>query len=176
MKLTEEQKEGRRIEKEYLKKVQKIENEKNQSPIKEMIITVEWKESRTWGMNPHCEATIKFHNGKWERSINYTTSGCGYDKLSTVVAKVFNDYLKYKLWNKTIEQCERADYDWKSKGKAPYGVSASTYTDNSKVIEYRSFNEGIGIDCYKAIGEFIGGKFECIASGTSFDVYKYTDN
>lgn len=175
MKLTEEQKLQRKQEKEHLKDLQKIENEKNQFPIKEMTITIEWKDSRTWGSNPHCTAIISYHNGKYENSKNYTCSGCGYDKLSTMVADVFNDYLKYKLWNKTIEQCKREDYSWEEKGGAPYGISAGTYKNNEKEIEYRYFNGGIGISCYYAIAKFIGGKFECLASGKIFDVYKYTD-
>lgn len=175
MKLTEEQKLQKKQKKEHLKDLQKIENEKNQFPVKEMTITIQWKNNRTWGSNPHCEASISFYNGKYEKSKNYTCCGSGYDKLSTVVADVFNDYLKYKLWNKTIEQCKRADYSWKEKGGAPYGISAGTYKNNEGEVEYHYFNGGIGIDCYFAIGEFIGGKFECLASGKTFNVFKYTN-
>ena len=175
MKLTVEQKEANRKLREYNKELQKIIDEKNQSPVKEMLITIEWKKSRTWGVNPHCEAEIRFHNGRFERSPIYTTSGCGYDKISTVVADVFNAYMKYKLWNKSIEQCGRADYNWKELGEAPYGISAGIWKSDGGDVEYRYFDGGIGISCYKAIGEFIGGKFETIASGKTFDVFSYKD-
>lgn len=177
--MTEEQKKLRREAKELAKELQRIENEKNQLPVNSITITIEWKKSRTWGANPHCEAQVSLKNGHFVRSEDYTCSGCGYDKESTVIADVFNAYLKYKIWNKTIEQCKRADYDWKEKGGAPYGISAGSwriFEGQDTRIEYRSFSGGIGTSCYKAIGEFIGGKFENVASGSTFDVFKYTDN
>ena len=177
--MTEEQKKLRREAKELARELQRIENEKNQLPIDSITINIEWKKNWTWGANPHCEARIAFKNGHYITSPVYTASGCGYDKESTVIADVFNDYLKYKLWAKTIEQCARQDYDWKEKGGAPYGVSAGTYAWRESEplrIEYRSFSGGIGTNCYKAIGEFIGGKFENVASGSTFDVFTYTDN
>ena len=177
--MTEEQKKLRREAKELKRELQRIENEKNQLPVDSITITIEWKKSRTWGANPHCEARIAFKNGHFVRSETFTASGCGYDKESTVIADVFNAYLKYKLWAKTIEQCARQDYDWKEKGGAPYGVSAGTYSwreGDSSRIEYRSFSGGIGTSCYYKIAEFLGGKFEHVAGGSTFDVYKYEDN
>ena len=176
MKLSEEQKEANRKLREHNKELQKIIDEKNQSPVKEMTITIEWKKSRTWGANPHCQGAVEFHNGRFKRSPIYTASGCGYDKISTVVADVFNAYMKYKLWDKSIEQCERADYNWKKVKKAPYGIHAGIYKNNDLPIEYRHFDGGIGISCYTAISEFIGGTFENVASGNMFNVFKYTDD
>lgn len=34
---------------------------------------------------------------------------------------------------------------------------------------------GIGASCYDKISEYIGGTWEHVASGKSFDCYKYTD-
>lgn len=176
MKLTEDQKKANKALREHNKNLQEIIDEQNQSPVKEMLITIEWKRSRTWGANPHCQAKISFHNGDFKHSPIYTTSGCGYDKTSTVVADVFNTYMKYKLWNKFIEQCKRADYNWKELGGAPYGINAGIWETDCGPIEYRYFGGGIGISCYKEIGEFIGGKFETIANGKTFDVFKYIDD
>lgn len=42
--------------------------------------------------------------------------------------------------------------------------------------EGRYFEGGVGTSCYYSIAEFIGGKFENISSGKTFDVYQYTEN
>jgi len=162
MKLTEEQKQANKLARQKAKKeteeLAKIEREKNQKPIKEITINIEWKKSRTWGHNPHCEARIHFQDGSWERSPVYTASGCGYDKESTVIANVFNAYLKYKLYNEDLEKNEHK----------PYGFYCTK--------DWKSYNGGVGTSCYYRIAEAIGGKFEHVASGKTFDVYKYTDN
>lgn len=186
MKLTEEQKLANKIARQKAKKEAKIEkeinSEKNQPAVKELLITIEWKKSRMWGSNPHAEVAVTFQKGdnsygRFERKDGYTASGCGYDKESTVIARIFNDFLKYKLWNKSIEQCRRKDYKWKEENGAPYGVSAGSYKDDFDIsVEYRYFDGGIGSNCYYAISEFLGGKFEHLACGKTFDVYKYTDN
>lgn len=145
----------------------RIEAERNQKPVKSITLTIEWKKSRTWGANPNLEAAVSFHDGTFERSPVYKCSGCGYDKTSTVIADVFNAYLKYKLWAMTEEQI-KGGHGSNDKGKAPYGIS--NYRP-----EYRNFAGGIGAECYRAISEYIGGKWECVSSGKTFDVYRYTD-
>ena len=49
----------------------------------------------------------------------------------------------------------------------PYGIYLG---------QWRHFAGGIGTNCYYKISEAIGGKFEHLASGKTFDGYKYTDN
>lgn len=146
----------------------RIEAEKNQKPVKKITITIEWRKSRTWGSNPKCEAQIHFKDGSWGSSPVYTCSGCGYDKESTVIADVFNDYLKYKLWQLTPEQLKGGNGSL-DPGKAPYGIHL--YSDNRP-----HFGGGIGTSCYPAIAKYIGGEFENVASGKTFDVFTYTDN
>jgi hypothetical protein len=178
-KLTTEEKEANRKAKKQAKSLAKElaekEQERNQPEVKELLITIEWKKSRTWGANPHAEAAVTFKDGKegpWRtgffRSYNHTCSGCGYDKESTVIAEIFNLFLKYKLWNKSIEECNGH----------PYGNNAGKYHSSScgAEIEYRYYAGGVGTSCYYRIAEAIGGKFEHVASGSTFDVYKYTDN
>ena len=163
-KLTPEQKEANKIkraeERKALKEQQRIENEKNQKPTSEITFTIEWKKSRIWGYNPKLECLVTFKDGSNEHSPIYTASGCGYDKESTVIASAFNDFLKYKLWGFSYRKLKS--------DKKPYGINA--YHKN-----HRSFAGGIGIDCYYDISKFIGGKFEKLAHGKTFDVYKYTD-
>lgn len=173
-KLSEEQKKANREAKVKAKKeaqeIARIANEKNQPEVKSITISIEWKKSRMWGYNPHAMAEVTFNDknsGEWRtgfyRKDGYTCSGYGYDKESTVIAEIFNDFLKYKLYRELIPVDTWLNGE---KGKLPYGI----YLGN-----YRSFAGGIGTDCYYRIAEAIGGKFEKVASGKSFDVYRYTD-
>ena len=174
MKLSEEQKLVNKLlrQKTKLEKSinDKIFKEKNQKPIAEITINIEWKRSRTWGNCPRCEAKVHFKDGTWETSPTYAASGCGYDKESTVIANVFNDYLKYKLWNRIDTLTEKCK-------EVPYGIHSGKYKTNFDInVEHCSFDGGIGTNCYYSISKFIGGKFENVASGKTFDAFKYTDS
>lgn len=173
MKLTEEEKKARKVarqqEREAAKELARIESEKNQKPVKRMVINIEWKKSRTWGNCPRAYAELHFHDGSFHRTEDsYYASGYGYDKESTVIANIFNDFMKYKLWNLTPEQRKGGNGSGDD-GKAPYGIHV--YSDNQP-----HFGGGIGTNCYYAIAEYIGGGFKRLASGKTFDVYEYTDN
>jgi len=155
MKLTLEEKKQRASERKALRLEQKdlarIEAEKNQKPVKSLAITIEWKKSRTWGNVPHASATVGFHDGTYARSDGFTAGGCGYDKESTVVAEIFNKYLKYKLYILPMTE------------KRPYGM-------------YRDFfGGGIGMRAYESIAKTIGGELKSVASGKTFDVYIYKE-
>ena len=160
------------------KKAMALAKEKRmlQREIRELIISIEWKRSRTWGMNPHAEAAAHYKDPahQFERRNGYTASGCGYDKASTVLAEIFNDFLRYKLyqphtWDDTING---------GRTNHPYGVyyyDGGTGKQRDGYIWKPSYNGGVGVCCYFQIGKFIGGTFEQIASGKTFDVFKYTD-
>lgn len=178
MKLTSEQKAANLQERRKLKEATKEFNdyirEANQKPVKRIKITIDWVKSYTWGNNPHLEAEVYYHDGGYD-SMTAKCSGCGYDKESTVIADVFNRFLKYKLWNKTLEEC-RGGRGSGNKGNAPYGISVGTYeTRLGNHTEYRSFSGGIGTSCYYAISQFIGGTFTHVADGKKYDVYQYED-
>ena len=105
-KLTQEEKQRRKEERQFKKVENKslaqIQEERNQRPIKSITISIEWRKSHMWGFNPHAEAKIEYkksngQDGGFERRNGYTCGGCGYDKKSTVIAQIFNDFLKYKL-------------------------------------------------------------------------------
>lgn len=172
MKLTEEQKQAnkntRQLAKTEAKEQRRILSEKSQKPVKEIVFTIEWKRSQTWGYNPALEAEIRFKDGSYERSRIYRASGCGYDKESTVIAECFNEYLKYKLWAMPLESLKGGNGSLDS-GKAPYGIHL--YSESRP-----HFGGGIDTNCYYSIGQYIGGKFESVSSGKTFNVYKYTDN
>ncbi len=163
-KLSPEQKTANKLARQQAKtaakNVARIESEKNQKPVQSITISIEWKKSRMWGSNPQCNATVIHKDGSY--STGYATcSGCGYDKESTVIADIFNNFLKYKLYG----EFKPTDRDMDT--GLPYGI----YTG-----EYRHFSGGIDTSCYYSISEAINGKFERISSGKTFDVYKYTDN
>lgn len=127
----------------------------NMRPVQSITIQIEWKKSRVWGRNPHAVASVAFHDGTFEMSKTYKASGCGYDKASTVVADIFNEYLKYKLLEPGLP------------AERPYGVHVNE--------KFAFFDGGIGISAYRAISEYIGGKWHEVANGTNFDVYTWTD-
>ena len=148
---------ARKLKNRLTKEMEQEDRERSQKPVKSLTISIEWRRSQMWGMNPHAEASVYFKDGTFERNDGYTAGGYGYDKESTVIAHIFNEYLRYKLW-------QREDMD---NSKAPYGVSLTF--DWSP-----SFGWGVGTSCYYAIAEFIGGKFEDVTHGKTFDVYKFT--
>ena len=137
------------------KEEEQIQAEKNQKPVESMTLSITWKKSKTWGSNPHCEAAV-IHTDKTRSHGLYSCSGCGYDKESTVIADAFNQFLKYRLHAMA-----------RTKKEVPYGVHLpGQYGPN--------FSGGIGTNCYFRIAEFIGGKFEQIASGKGLNVYRLT--
>ena len=159
MKLTNEQKEANKLVRAEAKKtakaLAKIEAERNQKPVKHIQISIEWKKSRMWGTNPHLTAYVNFENGT-NTQFYCTASGCGYDKESQVISDLFNEFLKY------------THYDLETAENLPYGIRANG--------EYKGFSGGIGVSCYYDISKAIGGKFEKVATGKTYDAYKYTKN
>lgn len=165
----------RKIANRLKKSLAEVEAHKNQKPVKTLTISIEWTKSRMWGHSPHAEAIVEFADGTFERRDGYKAGGCGYDKESTVIAEVFNDFLRYKLYQK---------HKWKDRinqetTNHPYGVTyysgkAGEQREDGYIYTPR-FDGGVGTSCYRPIGEFIGGKFESVASGKSFTVFKYTD-
>jgi hypothetical protein len=157
MKLTQEQKEANKVARQEARKeakrLAKIETERNQKPVKCIEFSIEWKKSRTWGNCPRLDAFIEYKDGTTARVSSYA-SGCGYCKESTVIADVFNTALKYKI------------YQMPEGVKLPYGIRSDYY---------KGFSGGIGVNSYYDIATAIGGEFKRVATGKTFDAYKYTD-
>lgn len=152
--LKETQKQLRQEARKEAKRLAKIEAEKNQKPVKEITFSIEWSRQ----FNPTLTAKAYHVDG----STSVVTSRCGgwgYDKESTVIADAFNALLKYKLYEMINLP---SDY-------LPYGI----YLNRNG---YTGYSGGIGTNCYYAISELIGGKFEKLASGKHFDAYKITLN
>jgi len=157
--LTEEEKKARALARKVARKeaarMDRQLEEARRPPVKSLTITIEWKPSRIYGTTPHGTAEVRYHGGRYEMVDGFRTQGCGYDKTSTIAADMFNRFLIYKLWRKRPEDPK------------PYGVAVG--------VDYRYFEGGIGMTCFPAIAEYIGGKWEVIASGRSFDVFRYVD-
>ena len=181
--------EQKKYDRENTKHAAIHEAKKNQRPVKEITISIEWKKSRVWNSNPHATADVTYSKpnssgSMFERAEGFACSGCGYDKESTVIAQVFNRFLSYKLYGKIKKLQKHWDKETGKTSKVyPYGISIRKHKawvkDTGEKIgprEYRYFDGGIGTNCYYDISKAIGGKFEKIASGKAFDVYKYTDN
>lgn len=177
MKMTPEvkeaRKEARRLAKMEAKELELIETYKAQRPVKSMTITVVWNKSRMWGMNPSAEAEVRYHDGSFSRLGPFKCSGCGYDKLSTVVADVFNAALRYKLFQKIEGEAPYGMYYYG--GKATRKEYKRMSGENAIRYDKPGYNGGVGMSCYPRIAEFIGGELKTVASGKSFDVFEYTD-
>jgi hypothetical protein len=165
MKLTEGQKKERAKARELKKRLVTIEQEKSQKRVKRIAIVIEWKKSRIWGANPHGTAKVEFADGSFAFSDGFTCSGCGYDKESTVLAKIFDKFLRYKLW--ILKD------DKEAIGKKPYGIYIRDGIDGG--APWVMYDDGIGESCYPDISAWIGGEWRRVASGKMFSAYEYVD-
>lgn len=73
------------IDRETIKKNDKLLRARDAAEIQNVSISVEWKRSSTWGYNPTATVTI---NGTTR--FGGTASGCGYDKETAAVAAALN--------------------------------------------------------------------------------------
>lgn len=167
----------RRKEKLY---IQSLLDEPLQKPVKRMVISIEWKKSKTWGNCPSLEAAIEFADGSFTRTDKkYYASGCGYDKACAVIDELFNDYMKWRLHQidfgtnrSPVRRAHRILPGAFEDIKIPDGVSRSDQNTSQGVIKHFYFDAG-GVSTYKQIAEFLGGTWECTASGKMFDVYTF---
>lgn len=165
------------------KEADRIKAQKTQLPVQKITITIHWVRSRTWGSNPNASATVDYKNGSRTTATGFRASGCGYDKESTVIAEIFNRFLGYKLFRRV----RKTQKTYRDNGNSftmsyPYGISIRKYKkslSNAGIpippCEYRSFEGGVGTDCYYDIAKAIGGKFTHDANTNCCDVFTYTD-
>jgi hypothetical protein len=146
-----------KLTKEQVKFLNEQAKEQSQKPVQSFSITIEWKKSRTWGANPHAYADVIYKDGTRGQTKTYKASGCGYCKESTVIADIFNELLKYRL------------YEFTANDKLPYGIRIW----ESELGTRRYYEGGVGASCYYSISEKIGGELKKLASGKSFDVYHF---
>jgi hypothetical protein len=121
-----------------------------------LSISVEWHKSRTWGNCPTARFSCHFADGTYT-SGSESCSGCGYDKESTVIARIFDRCVSGMLWRKSQKRGGMKD--------KPYGIHTGWFV---------SFDGGVGTNCYVRITEWLGGKWERTASGSTYDNYVVT--
>lgn len=131
----------------------KLEVRANMKNVKSMTIKLTYKRSRVWGYNPHGEVLVKFEDGTCESKDGYIASGCGYDKPSTVIAQMFNDFV-----------CGMAYRKRKTKEEVPYGLRLNGW--------FPSFEGSIGVNCYYSVCEFLGGRMRHVAWNDTFDQFE----
>jgi hypothetical protein len=157
-----EKAEARKAVREALKLQKRIDEVKAQPRLESLTITIEWKKSRTWGMNPHATGEAITKDG-FRLVGTAKASGCGYCKRSTVIADLFNQFLRHKLYDKKVLA--------RLAVKKPYGISLPN--DGQKWLP--TFDGGIGEGCYRKISEAIGGVWECVAYAGDVEVYQYKE-
>ena len=141
--------------KSYMEKLE----EANSAPILDNVhIHVEWKKNRTWGWNPH--ATLEI-NGK---TFVDRVSGCGYDKLSSVVACVLEkcpSFRRFKIEN------------WKKiKNRLPEYNSNYIHWNENDIFPCFGI-DGSGISVLRQIVEAAGYTFEHYNHDKYENIYIY---
>lgn len=153
-----------------LKKVEKQKQEElnilemiynSESAISEIVITVEWVKSRTWGMNPKANVTV-YKDSEYGKSRigsreSRFVSGCGYDKESTAIAEALNEFLPVRRL-----LCKAIDIDV----SLPYGIA------NYSGIPH--FSGGVGSDCFWRVFEVLGFSVNHVSGTKTTDVWVIT--
>lgn len=125
--------------------------------VTEVVITIQWKKSPTWGLCPRASMTVHFCDAP---EVHYQgafyASGCGYCTESAVIARALNKALSKRLRQKGT--C----------AGAPYGIRRGGDTCPPR------FSEGTGVPSLRDCVVFLGGVFEHTSSGDDFDCYKVT--
>ena len=154
--------EERKAVREAVKFQKEVDEVKAQPKLESLTIAIEWKKSRMWGSNPHATGEARTTEGT--RLVGTATaSGCGYCKRSTVIADLFNQFLRHKLYDSAV--LARLAIE------KPYGISLTK--DENKYLS--RFDGGIGEDCYSDISKAIGGIWKRLANTKSVDVYEYKE-
>lgn len=123
----------------------------------DLTISVKWNNNRTWGWCPSCEWSARYDDGSYKYGKSGGVTGCGYDKLSTLLARVFNETAKSLLYHKIRY----------SRKKMPYGVNKSN-------LNGCWFDGGIGVQCYTVgIAKYLGLNCESYRGKTE-DFFKFS--
>ena len=134
------------------KKLEKLKRIEQAEDIEQIRISVEWKNSRTWGSNPHVE--LSAYSVNTCDTAKATASGCGYDKESQAIAEALNSINGVR---KLL--IEKLDY---INEKKPYGIN------QYGIIP--AFSGGVGTNCFTSFFKDIGWKVT-ETHGKTYDSY-----
>lgn len=112
--------------KQLAEKLSFIDQLEQSEGVKALTLSVDWRRSAMWGLNPHCIAHVVTDSGKFYQ-FEGTASGCGYDKLSASVADAL--YQCKELRSMLCEAKERkvrklalSDISEANRNYLPYGA------------------------------------------------------
>ena len=140
------------MEKERDKKLEKLTKIEQAEDIEQIRISVEWKNSRAWGSNPHVVLSAYSSNNCYDAKAK--ASGCGYDKESQAIAEALNSICGIR---KLL--IEKLDY---INEKKPYGIN------QYGIIP--AFSGGVGTKCFTSFFKDIGWKVTEM-HGKTYDSY-----
>ena len=166
-KLTKEQKieylidkRKKEIEKQLNKDLSKIDIIKeSNNEIESITVQVEWTPSRMWGSNPKATVSV-YLNGAYNSYRSGSIGGCGYDKESTAISEALNQIPELL---KLLYLIKDSNIDKSNNDLFGYGMSCGILPE---------FSGGCGVSCYSKNFKTLNMKFEGIAFGKSFNVYK----
>lgn len=126
------------IKKDYEKKLKKqiklIENILNHEQGAWGKCEISWRKSNTWGNCPYGDY-INGHDIKTYKSV----TGCGYDKLSTLTAKMLNNDLYFMSY--VMHYCEKHAIN-KNNIRTKLGYGINMYCGKPY------FDGGVGVSCH----------------------------
>lgn len=122
--------------------------------VKEIKISVDWKRSQLYGLNPMAEVSAWTEKGEVYITKSRRVTGYGFCKLSTAVAEALNDN---KAIMSIMHVCESENL--------PYGVNAFHRQPNA------IFVGGVGVDCYFEVFDAIGLVCTEVSNADTFNSY-----
>lgn len=140
-----------------LKKIEEVENVKDFGG--ELVITVEWKNSRMWRSNPTAWTNYGFKGS--------SIGGCGYDKQSTATAEALNSHLP--LLKLLYQKKDREISAFKGDKKNGYNREILGYGSGYGILP--QFEGGVGVDCHKRILEGVGVEMRTVTNTNNTDVF-----
>ena len=135
-----------------------------------LIITIEWKRSQTWGMNPKPYTNLGFEGS--------SIGGCGYCKHSTATAQALNSdlrILKLMYFKKEAELRQRKPTYKEQNGHEENSERAINHFLMGYGSGYSAlprFEGGVGVNCHFKICEMLGLKMESVTDTKHVNVYR----
>lgn len=147
------------IDRETIKKQDKLLRARDADDIKNVSISIEWKRSTVWGYNPTATATI---NGIYQ--FTGTASGCGYDKRTAAVGAALNQSIIILKMLYTAKEKALATMPAEKIEAAKAGYASGCET-NADFIHYGAgygvlpyFEGGVGMTSFRGVFEACGLK------------------
>jgi hypothetical protein len=154
--------------KKVMAEIDEIENSSDFES--DLIITVEWTKSCTWGVNPRAFTNYGFDSG--------SVSGCGYDKLSTATARALNSdkrILKLMYFAKEKELSQRKATYKEQNGheeNSERAINQFLFGYGSGYNALPNFEGGVGINCHERICARLGLVMESVTDTKHVNVYR----